>query len=272
MKQLSRFKPSLSQSWLIAALLVAGSLAIGLVAGALALLGGGHALKCESLSYLLGMAFPFAYLFFVSAQSAWSDPVPLDHPSFGQLGALRYVLAAVAGMLSLSVLIEPMTALMPMPDSIKAVFEEAFLNVPLWDGILSTCILAPLCEEFLCRGMMLRGMLYQGRSPRSAIFWSALIFAVMHLNPWQAIPAFLIGLFFGWIYFRTGSLWTTIVLHCVNNSMSMLIARTCEGVEVDDGFIDLLSRWQYVALYSVCAVIFTAVILILKRNEKTLSA
>lgn len=256
----------------MAVLLVAGSLAIGLVAAALALWGGGNVLKCESLSYLLGMSFPFAYLFFSSARSVWSDPVPLDRPSFGKLGAFRYVLAAVVGMLSLSVLIEPMTALMPMPDSIKAVFEEAFINVPLWDGILSTCILAPLCEEFLCRGMMLRGMLYQGRSPRSAILWSAMIFAVMHLNPWQAVPAFLIGLFFGWIYFRTGSLWTTIALHCVNNSMSMLIARTCDGVEVDDGFINLLPSWQYAILYSLCAVIFAAVILILKRNEKTLSA
>ncbi len=271
MKQLQYFKPDLSQSWIAAALMIAGGLAIGLIVSLMALVFG-LSWKCESLSYLLGMMFPFAYFLFKSFQSYGSEPVPLDRTDFGRLGARFYLPLAIAGMLSLSVIIEPVTSLMPMPDAIKAIFEEAFLNVPLWDGILSTCILAPLCEEFLCRGMMLRGMLYQGRSPRSAVLWSAIIFAVMHLNPWQAVPAFVIGLFFGWIYYRTGSVRTTIVLHCINNSLSMFLSRTLDGMEVDDGFIDILTTGQYVILYCVCAVVFTAVIVILKKNEKTLSA
>lgn len=271
MKYLQHFKPTLSQSWLIALFLIVGSLALGLIVNALGLLLG-FSWKCESLSYLLGMLFPFAYILFKSIQSAGSGPVPLNRFDFGRMGAGLYFPVAVVGMLSLSVLIEPASALMPMPDFVKSVFEEAFLNVSLWDGIVSTCILAPLCEEFLCRGMMLRGMLHQGHSPRSAILWSALIFAVMHLNPWQAVPAFIIGLFFGWIYYRTGSLWTTIALHCVNNSLSTFLMRSLDGMDVDDGFIDILPTGRYVILYCICLVVFTTVILILRKNEKTLSA
>ena len=108
-------------------------------------------------------------------------------------------------MLSLSVVIEPTTSFIPMPDSIKAIFEKAFVESALWDMIVSTCILAPLLEELLCRGIMLRGMLARRKAPWKAIVWSALIFAVMHMNPWQSIPAFLIGLLLGWVYYRTHS-------------------------------------------------------------------
>ncbi|WP_409994892.1 CPBP family intramembrane glutamic endopeptidase [Chitinophaga pinensis] len=36
--------------------------------------------------------------------------------------------------------------------------------------------------------------------PRKAIVISALFFGLIHLNPWQALPAFCIGLLLGWVF------------------------------------------------------------------------
>lgn len=260
------YKPSLGQSWLLVALVIAGSLVMGLALP--------HA--PQSLTYFLMMCFPLGWCWWMGRQEAaiaeisGRKPLPFNAPHFGKLsGPAFFVLAAIA-MLALTVVIEPTTAFIPMPDSIKAVFEKAFIDSPLWDMILSTCILAPLLEEFLCRGMMLRGMLAHRITPWKAIAWSAFLFAFMHMNPWQSIPAFLIGLFLGWVYWRTHCLWATIFLHCLNNVISTVISRLWPDLSIDAGLKDILPPTTYWLVYAGCVVVLVVTIYLL--HEKTLPA
>ena len=90
-------------------------------------------------------------------------------------------------------------------------------------------VLAPVLEEFLFRGIILTG-LSRRMDPWWAILWSSVLFAIAHLNPWQALPAFAMGCFFGWIYYRTRSFWTVIGLHSLNNVMA-IAAAALFGVE-----------------------------------------
>ena len=53
---------------------------------------------------------------------------------------------------------------------------------------------------------------------------SAVIFSVMHFNPWQSIPTFFVGLMLGWIYWRTRSLWCCIFIHMVNNTFAFIFS------------------------------------------------
>ena len=274
MNRFSYFKPTLAQSWVIVALMFAGSLALGAISSVIKVFGGSGGLECESLSYLGSMLVPFIYIWLKAgaARGAEQEPKALTAGHFGKLGAAWTFVTAAIGVFAFGIVLEPTTAFIPMPEAIKKIFEEAFLNVPLWDGILSTCILAPLCEEFLCRGMMVRGMLSEGRSPRSAILWSALIFAVMHFNPWQSIPAFVIGAFFGWLYVKTGSLWLTVALHAFNNGLSTLMTRLMPDLGVDEGWMDILPTGKYILIYAICLVLVAQAIILIYRNyEKTIS-
>jgi hypothetical protein len=83
-------------------------------------------------------------------------------------------------------------------------------------------LVAPVTEELLCRGIMLRGLLGRYR-PGVAIALSSMLFAFMHLNPWQTISAFALGLLFGWFYLRTGSLWPCIAGHAINNGICVIL-------------------------------------------------
>jgi membrane protease YdiL (CAAX protease family) len=83
-------------------------------------------------------------------------------------------------------------------------------------------IVAPLTEELLCRGLILRGLLSRYR-PWAAVVMSAILFALMHVNPWQTLSALVLGLIFGWFYLRTGSLWPGIVGHALHNGIVTLI-------------------------------------------------
>ena len=82
-------------------------------------------------------------------------------------------------------------------------------------------VIAAVTEEFLFRGLILRGLLHR-LDPVRAVVLSALLFALMHLNPWQMPGAFFIGLVFGWVYLRTRSLTLCIAGHGLHNAMSLL--------------------------------------------------
>ena len=88
------------------------------------------------------------------------------------------------------------------------------------------------------------------------------------MNPWQSIPAFLIGLFLGWIYWRTHCLWITIFLHCLNNSLSTVISRVWPDLPIDAGLYDILPQSTFWLLFASCAVVLAITIHIL--YEKTL--
>lgn len=84
-------------------------------------------------------------------------------------------------------------------------------------AIAGTCLLAPVLEEMLFRGIILRSFLVQYER-WGAIAGSALIFGVAHLNIYQFIGAFIVGLVLGWLFERSRSLFPCILLHATYNS------------------------------------------------------
>ncbi len=89
--------------------------------------------------------------------------------------------------------------------------------------IVLTSLFAPLLEEILFRGIIQKGMINGGMKPSKAIFISAFIFGVFHMNPWQLAGAFLLGLILGWVYYKTQSLLMPILLHAFNNFISSIL-------------------------------------------------
>ena len=86
--------------------------------------------------------------------------------------------------------------------------------------LLSLCVVPGLCEEFLFRGVFLTNLMPFGKN--NAILISALLFSLMHENPAQALFAFVAGILLGLIYVKTGSIWNCIVVHLINNFVSLL--------------------------------------------------
>jgi len=105
--------------------------------------------------------------------------------------------------------------LFPMNADDIARFEETM--APGVVPILFACLVAPVLEEMLFRGVILRGFLRR-YSRTFAILWSAALFGIAHLNLYQFMTAFAIGVVGGWLYERCRSLWPCILLHATYNS------------------------------------------------------
>jgi membrane protease YdiL (CAAX protease family) len=104
--------------------------------------------------------------------------------------------------------------LFPMSADDVARFEQQ--TAPGIVPILFSCVAAPVLEEMLFRGVMLRGFLRQ-YSRTFAVFWSATLFGIAHLNLYQMMTALAIGIVAGWLYERCRSLWPCILLHAAYN-------------------------------------------------------
>ena len=84
-------------------------------------------------------------------------------------------------------------------------------------------VVAPLTEEFLCRYMILGGLLRKVK-PGKAILISAGLFSALHLSLWQLPATLLLGLFLGWVYYRTRSLALCIAGHALHNAVVLLVS------------------------------------------------
>ena len=140
----------------------------------------------------------------------------LDSNNFGGRKGWSMALIVSAMALAGAFVFEPISMLLPeMSETMKAAM-EMMLNGPVWIVLISVSVFAPFFEEWLCRGIILRGLLTKVK-PVWAITISAAVFGLIHGNLWQAIPAFLIGVVLGYVYYKTGSLKLTMLMHCVNN-------------------------------------------------------
>lgn len=86
--------------------------------------------------------------------------------------------------------------------------------------LLSTAVLVPVMEEFAFRGVLLSSLRKYGAG--FAIFASAFVFSLVHMDFSNVVFAFIAGLVFGFLYVKTGNLWISIFIHALNNGIAVL--------------------------------------------------
>lgn len=86
---------------------------------------------------------------------------------------------------------------------------------------LAMAVLGPLIEEFTFRGRVQHTLEHAfGLVP--AIVSSALVFSVLHGRV-DAVHHLAFGVFAGWVVWRTGSIWSAVYMHAVNNGVAQLL-------------------------------------------------
>ena len=170
---------------------------------------------------LLGLTNLILILCYVSRRTdrTWTDTLPLAirDIDYNWRVWLSVGLSIVGLAIALSELSKAVIYVIPMPEVVQDLFHKFVgKKTSYLSALFVAVVVAPLVEEGLCRGIILRGLLANGTRNR-AIIWSAILFGLMHLNPWQFAPAFILGIVFAWWVIQTGSLWPAILGHALNN-------------------------------------------------------
>lgn len=137
--------------------------------------------------------------------------------SFKHVGVKILICTIIAGLGILFGLIFPISDLIPIPDFLN----DTDISVG-WLSFILMVIVAPITEEILFRGVVLDCLLFR-YSPIVSIVISSVIFGLAHLNPWQFIDAFIIGLLSGFLYYKYKNLTINVVLHSSVNLIGFLI-------------------------------------------------
>ncbi len=214
------------------------------------------------LSYPLMFIPPMIYAMAKSSMLAMdNEGYKLDSNNFKPLGAPLCVLLVMAGTLAMSFWAEYIGTLLPdMPEALKEVM-EGLTSGNFILNFITVSLFAPFFEEWLCRGMVLRGLLARTRmKPFWAIIVSALFFALIHMNPWQAVPAFLLGCLFGYVYYKTGSLKLTMLMHFTNNTFA-LICGHIDSIKEMETWRDVIDGPAYWILMAACIMLTVLVAL-----------
>ncbi|TKG96159.1 CPBP family intramembrane metalloprotease [Puteibacter caeruleilacunae] len=134
---------------------------------------------------------------------------------------IRLIFPLIIATLAILVLVMPIVNLIPMNDQIVQWFTKYSTDTSIAQ-MATVIFVAPLVEELIFRGIILDGLLKK-YSPVFAIFFSGLLFALAHFNPWQIVTAFALGVFSGWMYYKTKSLLPCILIHFTANFTAYLL-------------------------------------------------
>ena len=267
MKKRRYFAPTLGQSLILILLVFVGSIIAGIIP---------YIVGKDYPDYVELLLTPISYTpallyFYIKSRNNTESPdsgtyLKINDPNFGAINPALLFIIALLSLLSLSILLDPLTILIKAPEWYKdAMSQMMSRNIVI--SIITIGVYAAIFEEFLCRALILRGML-KYKSPVAAILMSSFIFGFMHFNLYQSIPAFVIGCLFGWLYYKTRSIWLVISLHFTNNTLSTILEKVYPELPIDTTLWEMIPLNQYIPLYIISLIIISLSIYYINRNIK----
>ena len=154
--------------------------------------------------------------------------------------------------------------------------QSSIPQMSLLQNILMTALICPIFEELIFRKAILDRTGSYGNGP--AVFVSALVFALVHCNIYQFFYAFLIGLFFAYIYVKTGKIAYSIVLHMLFNFFGGVLPSLFSSLNADSaaeymknlisGNIETIISLLYIFLYYSLLISGIVIICVLSKKVK----
>jgi membrane protease YdiL (CAAX protease family) len=133
----------------------------------------------------------------------------------------------------------------------------------LFGVVGGVCLAAPFGEEFLFRGVFQRGLAQRLEATR-AVVMTGFIFSFFHLDPVGFLARWELGVLFGLLAWRSGSIWPGVFAHLANNAVStalyfsskdspeddvdarVLLAMIAVGLPLMWGLVKVAERWPAV--------------------------
>lgn len=148
---------------------------------------------------------------------------------------LTVLIATVIIGLSLIVLLDEVDRLVnmiyPMPEELQKILTD-FLKLKTFTDYLvvglGVVLAAAICEESLFRGFLQVSFEAYGSVTR-AVLLGSLLFALAHFNPWWMIQILILGVFLGFVSWRSNSAIPGMLIHGMNNGLALLTGGALEG-------------------------------------------
>lgn len=147
-----------------------------------------------------------------------------------------YLLAIMAVLLALPFVfwLGKINESIPLPEALTRLEEEtsqqmtAFLKVrnkaDIAINVFIIALLPAIGEELCFRGALQRILINITRNPWVGIVLTGVLFSALHLQFMGFLPRMFLGIILGALYWFSGSIWTSVLAHFVNNAVQVIAA------------------------------------------------
>jgi len=185
----------------------------------------------------------------------------LRRPPMGGL-----IAAVLIGCSAWAVAAGVLIRLLPPPESLVKALEQLLLidgkPASLWVVWLVVGVTPAVCEEAFFRGLILAGLRRLGVWP--AVIVCGLLFGLAHSSIYRLLPTFFMGVLLTWLVWRTGSIWTSILAHALNNGIAATLVYNKELAAMLGAGSDAFLGWKPTA---VATLVLAAGIAVLLRTR-----
>ena len=175
-----------------------------------------------TVSIVYGAAYMGAFMLsaFLFGLARKTEPMRLEIKLHGD--SLAWIFGGIACLFVFSYLNGIFMNLISIPDT-GDIIKEAHKYMADYSIVLqfiTVAIVPAFCEEFLFRGVILSNLMPYGKG--LAIIVSSVLFGLMHGNFYQFLYTMAAGMILGLLYVLTDSIWCSVLMHLINNSLSVL--------------------------------------------------
>ena len=187
--------------------------------------------------------------------------------SISKLSILRVFVLALT-MIPMANFLGSLNELIPFPDFLNflkiaeeqtMLLTEQFLIMDsVFDLLLMILIMGVLAgvgEELLFRGLLQRLFQNWSGSKHLAVWLTALLFSVIHMQYHAVLPRFFLGAFIGYVFVYSGSLRTSIYLHFFYNTSLVLLSYFIQHDRVS-------SSWESIGTTNLSVIVLSLVLLV----------
>tara|TARA_Y100001958_G_scaffold159681_1_gene162411 strand:- start:898 stop:1755 length:858 start_codon:yes stop_codon:yes gene_type:complete len=135
-------------------------------------------------------------------------------------------------------------------------------------GIIAIAIIPGFCEEFFFRGILQKNLRQLIKNPHFAIIISSLLFSAFHLQFYGFFPRLFLGIFFGYLFYWSGSLIYPVIAHAFNNFLSLTVFYAATSGLFGDDFDLSVNSSPDIPLAVIVFSIFIFIFLVSVLKEK----
>ncbi len=139
---------------------------------------------------------------------------------------------------------------------ITEIFLSQNSGIHLLINFLMIAIIPAIGEELLFRGVFQRIFINWIKNKHVGILIAGILFSAFHFQFYGFIPRLLLGVFFGYLFVWSGSIWLPILAHFVNNATAVIVYNIFSIEEVNNT-IDKVGTTQntyYISILSMMIV------------------
>lgn len=133
-------------------------------------------------------------------------------------------------------------------------------------NLLVIALIPAIGEELTFRGVVQQALVKGCKNAHVAIILAAAVFSFIHFQFYGFLPRMFLGILLGYMFYYSGSLWTSILMHFINNGTAVVVAyleyKGITDIEMED-FGSTTNLWLMIG-----SLVVTVALIVLSNKLK----